>query len=121
MRADVRQPQRARIGDQHAEHAAAARQVADRAVRVLVDAGGEEALELLTALVEHADRGVASARQLASDFEQSLEHGLRVELGDERAAHLHQPCQAVLIHAGRRLADRRTELPAYSLRRHRDA
>ena len=46
MRADVVEPQRARVVDQDAEHAAAARQVADRPVRLLVDADGEEALEL---------------------------------------------------------------------------
>ena len=98
VRADVGEPQRPGVGDQHAEHAAPARQVADRAVRVGVDAGGQEALELLTALVEHADRGVPSARELARDFQQPLEDRLGVELGDERPADVHQPPQTVLIH-----------------------
>ena len=72
-----RRRRRARSGrgslDQHAEDAAAARQVADRALRLLVDAGGEEALELLAALVEHADRGVARAGHLAGDLEQLMQ------------------------------------------------
>ena len=64
----------------------------------VVDAGGQEALELLAALVEHADRRVARAGELARDLEQPLEHRLGVELGDQRAADVHQPPQAVFIH-----------------------
>ena len=83
MRADVGEPQRPRVGDQHAEHAAPAREVADRAVRLRVDAGGQEALEPLAPLVQHADRGVARAGQLARDLEQPFEDGLGIEDGDE--------------------------------------
>ena len=46
MRADVGRRSGSRIGDQHAEDAAAARQVADGARRRRVDPDGEEALEL---------------------------------------------------------------------------
>ena len=67
-------------------------------MRVLVDAGREEALEALAPLVEHADRRVARARQLARDLEQPLEHRLGVELGDQRPADVQQPPQAPLIH-----------------------
>ena len=109
MRADVVQPQRPRVGDQDAEHAAPAREVADRAVGLLVDPGGEEALELLAALVEHADRGVARAGELARDLEQPLEHRLGVEHGDERAADVDQASQAVFVHAGRRPSMTRAE------------
>ena len=52
------QPQRAGLGDERAENPAAARQVADRRVRLGVDAGGEEALELRAAGVDHAERAV---------------------------------------------------------------
>ena len=87
---DVGEPQRPRVLDQHAEHAVPARQVADLAVRVLVDPDGQEALELLAALVEDADRRVARAGQLTGDLEQPFEHRLGVELGDQRAPDVDQ-------------------------------
>ena len=62
MVADVVEPQRARVVDQHAEDAAPARQVADRAVGVLVDAARDEALELAALVVEDA-RARRSARR----------------------------------------------------------
>ena len=98
MRADVGQPQRPRIVDQHTEHAAPAGQVADRSMRLLVDARGEEPLEQLAPLVEHADRRVARAGQLARDLEQLIEHDLRIELGDQRAPDGEQPAQPWLLH-----------------------
>jgi len=72
VRADVVQAQRVRIADQHAEDAAPAREVADRPVRGLVDARGEEPLELGALLVEHADGRVARARELARHLEQAV-------------------------------------------------
>ena len=54
-----------RVLDQHAEHAAAARQVADRAARLVVDADRQEALELALVLVEDPERRVARAGELA--------------------------------------------------------
>jgi hypothetical protein len=86
MRADVLEPERPRFADQHAEHPAPARQVADRTMRVLVDPPREEPLELLTAVVEHADRGVSRAGQLDGDRQQLIEHGLWVQLRDQGAA-----------------------------------
>ena len=47
MGADVGQPQRLRLADQLAEHAVAARRVAERAARGVVDPGREEALQPL--------------------------------------------------------------------------
>ncbi len=60
--ADAGQPQRPRILDQHAEDAAPAREVADRAPPLGVDAVREEALELAPLVVEDAERDVARAR-----------------------------------------------------------
>ena len=95
MRADVGEHERARVLDQHAEDPAATRQVADRGVGRGVDAAGEEALERPALLVEHADGRIARAGQLAGGLEQPLEHDLEVELGDERAAGLEEPCGGV--------------------------
>ena len=98
VRADLRQTQRPRLADQHPEDAAPARQFADGAMGVLVDAGGQEALKALAPLVEHADGRVARARQLARDLEQALEHRLGIELGDERPPDLQQAPEPLLIH-----------------------
>jgi hypothetical protein len=48
-----------------------------------VDAGSDEALELLPAIVEDADRRVARAGDLARDVEELLQDRLHVELGCE--------------------------------------
>ncbi len=65
---------------------------------VLVDAGREEALEALASFVEDTDGGVARARQLARDLQQPREHGLRIQLRDQRPADVQQTPQARLIH-----------------------
>ncbi len=95
--ADVAEPQRPWLLDQQAEHAAAARQVADRPPSLVVDAVGDEALELVPVFVEHAERGVARAGQLAGDFEHLAEDDLGVELGDEPASDVDQLSQPRLI------------------------
>ena len=102
MVADVLEPQRARILDQQAEDAAAAGRIADRAVRLGVDPGGDEALELLPAVVEHADGRVARAGDLAGDVEQPMQHRVDVELGDEPPARIDQAPEAELVKGGMR-------------------
>ena len=64
MGGDVAQAQRARMRDQLAEHAAPARQVADRALGPLVDAERQEAVELL-ACARRGSRARRSARRSA--------------------------------------------------------
>ena len=58
-------------------------------------------VELLPAIVEHADGRVARAGDLAGDVEQLLEHGLDIELGDEAAARIDQAPEAELVKSGR--------------------
>ncbi len=94
---DLGQAQRARLLDQQAEHAAAARQVADRAARLLVDAVGDEALQFVAVLIEHAEGGVAGPGQVAGDLEHLLEDHLGVELGDEAAPDVDQLPQTGLV------------------------
>ena len=74
--ADVGEAQRLWIADQHAEHAAAARQLADRLARLLVDPEGQEALERGAPLVEDPERRVAGAGDLAGGREDPVEDGL---------------------------------------------
>ena len=50
--------------------------------------------------VEHADRRVARAGQLARDVERALQHDLRVEHRDERAPDVEQSPQPGLVHGG---------------------
>ena len=75
-----------------------ARRIADRAPRLAVDPGGHEALQPLARRIQHADRGVARAGQLARDVERAAQHDLGVEHGDERAPDIEQPPQAGLVH-----------------------
>ena len=86
VRADVGQPQGPRIVDQHAQHAAAAGEVADLLLRLAVDAEGQEALQRPPIRSEHADRRVARFGQLGGSFEHATENGLEIEVGDEYAA-----------------------------------
>ena len=95
--ADVGQAKRLGMADQLAEDAAAAGQLADRAPRGLIDAGGEEALELLAVLVEDADGRVARSGQLAAGFEHALQHRLAVQLGDYRGSDFEQKAEPLLI------------------------
>ena len=76
-------------------------QVPDPAVRGVVDAGRDEALELLPRLVEHPDGGVARAGDLARDVEQLLQDRVDVELGGEdAAAGVDQAPEAGLVERG---------------------
>ena len=77
------------------------RQVADRAVRLRVDSARDEARERLARFVEHAERRVARAGQLARDVEHLREQRLEVALGDERATDLDQPAQPLLVETPR--------------------
>ncbi len=63
----------------------------------LVDAVGDEALELVAVFVEHAERGVAGAGQFAGDLEHLAEDDLGVELGHEAATDVDQLPQAGLV------------------------
>ena len=53
--------------------------------------------QLAAVLVEHADRRVAGAGQLAGDAQQLLEHGVDLELGHEAAAGLQQRREAGFV------------------------
>ncbi len=91
MAADVRQAQQSRIVDQHSEHAATARKAPDRPLSGIVDAAGQEPLELATLRIEHADGRVPRPRQLAGNVEHTVQDGLDIVLRDQRASDLQQP------------------------------
>ena len=103
----VREPQRVRFVDEHAENPAPAREIADRPVRRLVDPEGHEALQPGAVLVEHADRRVLRARDLGRDLQQLAQDPLEVEVGDERAACAEQPAQGRIRQLGRGLGSHR--------------
>jgi hypothetical protein len=77
---EVVQPQRLRVADQHAENAAPARQLTDRCVRLGIDPRRQEPLERLPCLVDHAERGVASAGELGRRLDDPLQQRLEREL-----------------------------------------
>ena len=71
------------------------------AVRVGVDAGGDETLELLPGRVEHADGGVARAGDVARDVEQLPQHRVDVERGhQEPASRVDQATKAEFVKRG---------------------
>ena len=98
---EIVQPQRLRVADQDAEDPAAARQVADRGVRLGVDSGGDEALERRAAPVDHAQRRVARAGQLGGRLDEPLQQRVERELGRQGDAGLDQRPQAVFARPDR--------------------
>jgi hypothetical protein len=80
---DVREAQRLPLADQHAEDPTAAREVADRRARLLVDADGDELLEPSSRRIDDAERSVARPGQLRSRLDQLLEERLERQLGAE--------------------------------------
>ena len=70
--AEVVEPQRRRLRDEHAEDSLAARQVADRGLSVWVDPGRQETFELGAASIDHAKSRVASTGQRRSRLYQLL-------------------------------------------------
>ena len=97
MLADIRQPQRSRIVDQHAEDASSTRQIPDLALGFRVDAAGHEALEGHPIGGQDADRCVAGAREFARGIENRAQDRLGIEFGDKSTANVEQPPQARLI------------------------
>ncbi len=95
--ADRLQPQRARVADQGAEDAAAARKVADLGHRLGVDTGVDEALEPRARLVDHAERGVAGAGQGGGRLGQLPQQIVQRELRAERDAGSDESLQALLL------------------------
>jgi len=91
----VAQADRHRLVDQQPEDPAAARQVADRHVQRGLRAGGEELGQLAALVVEHAERRVARAAQLASGLHHALKEDIEVQLGRQGTADVQQLAQAV--------------------------
>jgi len=58
-------------------------------------AGGEELGQLAALVVEHAERRVARAAQLASGLHHALQEDVEVQLGRQGAADVQQLAQAV--------------------------
>ena len=65
MLTDLGKTQRHRIEDQLTEHATASWQHADLGAGVLVNANRDEPLQLRAGAIQHAERRVPRARQLA--------------------------------------------------------
>ena len=93
MHADVSQPQRLRVLDQHAQNTVPPREVADPRTGGAVDPECKEPLEAVAAVVQDAERGIAGAGEIACGLEDGLEHRLQVEVRHERATHLKQTTQ----------------------------
>ena len=99
--------------DQHPEDPTPARQVADRPVRLGVDAARDEPGQLPPVVVQDPERGVLRAGQLARDIEQPVQHLLEAQLGDQGAAHVDQQAQTLRF----QLLDRMERHGTYCARR----
>ena len=86
----VGESQRRAIADQDSEDPASPRQIADRSVRLVVDAVREESLQLGSVRVDDAERGVPCACQRRGGLHHVLEHAVERELGRERDACIEQ-------------------------------
>jgi len=79
--ADVGQPDRFGVGDEQAQHAAAARQVADLRVDRGVHAVGDEVGQVGAVGADHPERAVAGAGQRTGGLDDALQGGAQVEVG----------------------------------------
>ena len=84
--AEVGKAQRDRIEDQIAEHAAAARPLADPRARVIVDPRREKYGEAVPGIVEHAQRRVLRAGQLLRGLQHSIKRNLQPHLVEHELA-----------------------------------
>ena len=96
---DIGQSHRPRLLDQESQHSTSAREAADRQFHLLLDAAGDEPLQLLAVAVQHADRCVTGAGQLAGDLEHASQDRLCVALCDQATADIDQPPQPPLVEA----------------------
>jgi hypothetical protein len=94
MLADVRQAQRLRLRDQDPEHAPAARQLANRRARLLIDAERYELAEPGPLFIEDAERRVARSGDLPRRRQNPIQNSLWIELRYERAPGVDQASQA---------------------------
>ena len=101
IRSQVVEPERPRIVDQRAEHAPAAREMPDRSLGLLVEAGHHEPLEGLSARIQHAERRIPRSRQLRRRLDDFLQHGVERQLGRERDTRIDERAETVgLRHGG---------------------
>ena len=93
VRRHVMQAKRLGTADELTEHPVTAREWTDAVPLLLVYAHEDKAGELLLALVENSDRGVARARELARRAEHGVEHRLEVEFGHQGPANGEESAQ----------------------------
>ena len=93
MPAEVREPQRLRVGDEDPEDAVAAGHRADRRALVVVQADGQELGELRMLFVQHPERPVAGVDQVGRGFDDALQHRGQIQLGADREHRVEQPTQ----------------------------
>ena len=72
------------------QNAAPTREVADRRMRVGVDASRQEALELRAAGVDHAEGSVAGGREVGGGLDEALEEHVERQLRRDRDARLEE-------------------------------
>jgi hypothetical protein len=89
-----------RVADEGCRERRVRAAVADRAVHLRRRAQHDEALELVLVVIEHAERGVARARQIARLLEHPLKDRFQNEFGDDRAPDLQDAAKSAFVQHG---------------------
>ena len=92
----VVEAQRPRVGDQHTEDPPAPGKVADRDPGGLVEAMGDEALELAARAVDYPEGRVACVGQLGGDPDERLEDRVERELRGDRDSRLDERAASLI-------------------------
>ena len=92
---EVRKPERSCLPDEHAEDPSSLREIADRRVRLRVDAGCQEPFECCASLIDDAQGRVAGAGQKRRLLDELLEQRVERELGAQCDPRIHEDAQAI--------------------------
>jgi len=95
MLPDVHQPERVRLQDQLAEETVAPRQRADQLSQRVVDADVDELVQFLAVVVDHTERAVPGADQLASGLYDLAQQQGEAHISGERSERVEQAAQSV--------------------------
>ena len=93
--AELVEPQRLRVADEHAQDAPSSREVADRGMCLRIDASREEAFQPLARTIDDPERGVLCARELSRGLHELLEERVQRELRAQRDARVDEDAEPV--------------------------
>ena len=102
--AEIGQPQRLCVADQHPQDAAPTREVADQSAALIVDPGRDELAEFGAGVVEHAESRIPRAGERAGGIDDAAQHLIHLQAACHSKPGLEQ-CLQPLGARGRRRID----------------